>query len=787
MSYDNMKYIGSKDTASNSSTTGISDTLKQGLEFQKYLKKITQSGANIEAFTEYEVDSRIQELDRLKYEYGILLNNFERAGYTLRSGYEAYLTTLPNAAYTNKHVTIAGQNGYVTRNGVFKSYDGDGATFNGVNGCPTTTNRVTIAGTTLSNVLQTNGLRMGNPMVSGQRCGDEGTNVFVNRTSEVGITYSGCYQASDPAVNGLQLQAGGPIFNVNSCKQRAASTGAAVFAIRNYDASNNRASCYTGATFVSPTLLGNTYVGKNIWTSAFIPDAPGTTFQLPYYAQLKNGGFLSILDKDNKLVKQFQTSGKSTCQTIPKIYSFYVTPAAGVQPTNLLTSAVDQLNPSNLPSFSFPIRAIYPNASTNATNYTIEYACGNTNSKQYIIGGTPSTIITVEACTSDNSATNCMNFHLILKDGGKLEINEGAQPPAAGAQASPLLITETYPVTDSVANLSYLVANGITGANYISSSTPLSQNQYIASNDGKLVLIMQPDGILCLKTFTQPHKCINSPVDSQMYGGPNAYTLYNFNSPMDNSNIGKLAYIDDDGLRHAYPSSMIEYDSNHYQHFMNYDSFGNNIANMPIQNSSSSYCKQVSDRNPNSGGYVYDNNTKNCWIKNSSFTLATPKTYVDNAFLYVKTPLPIVPTSCSDTITEIDSARWNQYKTGSDMTSSFTCGSSRMNSRAQRNMNVSEAQLQNMAIEIIGKITDLQTQGVILTAEMTKFKSQLQASIDVHDAADETADEVITTNSALIGMMNDADLMVLKENSRYLFLSIFAVGALVVALNAIKK
>ncbi len=809
MDYDNMKYNGSTDSDQNKNANGISATLSQGLQFQKYLKKISgfgdEQGVSIEPYqnmSQEEKKQKVAELAALKTEYIALVNNFEGAGNTLRTGYSAYLssTSRPSSTYTNQHVTFAGQTGYVTKNGVFKTYT-NGATFNGVNGCPSTSNRIIVNGT-LSTILSSNGLTQGAAMQDGQSCGNEGSNVFVTKTIDSGITYNGCYQASDPTLSAMQLQPGGPIFNVNSCKWRAVNTGAAIFALRNYDASSNRANCYTGATFVSPTLLGNTYIEKNLLTSETTPIASSITFTTPYQMKLLNGGFISIVDNGGRLVKQIPNTGKSSCKIVPEITNLYVPPAAGAIASNFITgankSAVNlALNPLGLPSFSFTIKQLYDALKTDiptpATSYVLKYTSNGIVSAAITINTDATKNATDIIDIPPSLTSTACDSHIILKDNGNMEVYAGLTPPTTGTPDlfARLLnnVTDSVSISDSTLQRLYPSCVNLTGTNSMSSTLSLPRNHYIKSNNGKLVLMMQMDGNLCLKTFTKKYTCTTSAVDTQTYGGADAYSIYNFNNPMDNSNIGKLAYIDDEGLSHAYPASMITREPNNYQRFMNYDSVGNNIANMPIQNSNNNYCRSASDALETSGGYVYDNNTKNCWIKNSSLTLSTPKTYVEGSYLNVKTPIPMVPASCSDTITEIDSNRWKQYKTSSAMTPSFSCGPSRRYSSAQINVRSIEEQLNNMAIDILGRMNELQSQGVTLSADMNTFKKQLQVSINTHkqnnSASYVESDNVL--NSALSGMMSDVDLMVLRENSRYLFLSIFAIGALVVALNSIKK
>lgn len=803
-----MNYAGSNGGSNN--TNEISDTfahITQGLQFQKHLKNISGFSPEqvVESFvpiSQREQAEKIAELNELKAEYIALIKEFEGAGNTLRSGYRSSLQVYPDPNYTNKHVKFGDSNGYVTKRGVFKTYDGSGNDFNGVRGCPNTSERVTVAGT-LSSILASLKLTEGKTMYDGQPCGDEGTNVLVTSVITPGITYGGCYQATDPLLSGLQLQPGGQIFNVNSCKQRAVDTGAGVFALRNVDPTLNKANCYTGATYMSPTFPGNAYEGTALWSSKDTPDLSGN-FKMPYKMQLTAGGFISILDDtitNPLLVKEIPNTGSPECKIIPVVTTFFVTPTMGTIPTptpaNLFTGTTDAvnrtINPNNAPAFSFPISAIYPNAPETVQNYYIAYKCGDVERKMFV-SGTRITQIDIHRCTlastTGTNSQNCMNYHLILTDDGKMQVNKGLTPSSSGAAANTLFsVSYADKITNSVENPRFSIAGRKTGSNFISSNVPLLVDEYITSDNGKLVLMMRQSGHLILRTFTKPNTCSTRTTgqETNEYGGADSYALYNFNSPIDNSNIGKLAYIDEDGYSYAYPTSMISRDPKSYISFSESDSPGNNMPNMPMTDITSARCKEESDKTVTSGGYVYNSVTKQCWIKNNSFNLTTPKTYAENSYLYVKRPIPNVPISCSDTLTEIDSTRWAQYKSAGNMSSNFLCGTAKKYSGARERSRTIEQELYVMALDILRKMNELQSRGTVLSADMAAFKTQLKNSIDAYNQSVLGVNDDKTIKSALSGMMSDVDLMVLQENTRYLFLSIFAVGVMVVALNAIKK
>ena len=256
---------------------------------------------------------------------------------------------------------------------------------------------------------------------------------------------------------------------------------------------------------------------------------------------------------------------------------------------------------------------------------------------------------------------------------------------------------------------------------------------------------------------------------------------------MDNSKVGKLAYIDDDGIKHEYPSNMVTYSDMAYR-FNNYDYIGDNVANMPLLNKTLEECKTASMNNKASGGYVYDVGTKECWVKNSNLNYASSskKTYAQNKYLRIKRNKPIPPSTCTSNVSQIYTSEWDKYKSGELLTTSFACGAAKVYSPDKQILASKEKEVSSLANDILDKIYALERSNVALSADIKKFKQQLLTSKDWRKNTEEH-DKNKLINIALGGMLSDTDITLLQQNTRYLFFSIFAVGALAVTLHGLKR
>ena len=181
--------------------------------FQDNAKEV--ASVNVENTTEY------MELQRLKSQFDSIIQQYLDLEQSSSNSMTQLLARYEeDNPYRGKNVILTGPGaiGYVTDMGTYKYYGTPDsvATTVGKNGCPadTSTGQLTytyvdvassnfnIPGSTIDSSPT---LGVGNPMVTGQSCGSEGKNVYVNRLiSNPTSTYVGCYN-DKPAATQMNI------------------------------------------------------------------------------------------------------------------------------------------------------------------------------------------------------------------------------------------------------------------------------------------------------------------------------------------------------------------------------------------------------------------------------------------------------------------------------------------------------------------------------------------------------------------------------------------------------
>jgi hypothetical protein len=226
----------------------MSLSLTQGIKFKKYqdkktkrLEKSIKNVNSVEGFTSdlqlsangltnetnkvinsNNFSSSQQTITNLKSEYQSTLTEYENLVATVNSGTSNYINrTNPNNPYLGKNIAFTtGNICYVTQQGVVKWYPNwDLYTSTaGLNGCPSSSQVIQIAlpwlpeYNTAGTIIPTNPpLVSGTPMTTGQSCGNEGSNVFVNTMiSNPTTSYQGCYADNASPPSSMSFIGGAP-------------------------------------------------------------------------------------------------------------------------------------------------------------------------------------------------------------------------------------------------------------------------------------------------------------------------------------------------------------------------------------------------------------------------------------------------------------------------------------------------------------------------------------------------------------------------------------------------
>ena len=187
--------------------------------------------------TNKRILASVVERNKLQKKYSNLEKDYSVSNNKLQDKTKMLINrTSPSNPYLNKNINLtgaagtlpvagAGFGGYVTSQGVFKSYPNQKTKDNivGKNGCPVDNVQGVQKNQFSSSLIQ------GSNMVAGQACGYEGQNVYVsNLIDNPTATYKGCYFNTDANKN-IAMESVNGITDFESCKTYAASNGYQLF------------------------------------------------------------------------------------------------------------------------------------------------------------------------------------------------------------------------------------------------------------------------------------------------------------------------------------------------------------------------------------------------------------------------------------------------------------------------------------------------------------------------------------------------------------------------------
>ncbi len=209
-----------------------SNSIREGFDTEIIKREQEQLNENKQAYS-----TSVVERNKLQKKYSNLEKDYSVSNNKLQDKTKMLINrTSPSNPYLNKNITLTGAagtlpvagvgfGGYVTSQGVFKSYPNQKIKDNivGKNGCPVDN----VQG--VQNNQFSSSLIQGSDMLAGQACGYEGQNVYVSSLiDKPTATYKGCYFNTDDNKNIAMEQVNG-ITDFESCKTYAASNGYQLF------------------------------------------------------------------------------------------------------------------------------------------------------------------------------------------------------------------------------------------------------------------------------------------------------------------------------------------------------------------------------------------------------------------------------------------------------------------------------------------------------------------------------------------------------------------------------
>jgi hypothetical protein len=306
-------------------------------------------------------------------------------------------------------------------------------------------------------------------------------------------------------------------------------------------------------------------------------------------------------------------------------------------------------------------------------NFTSNYQCGNGPMKSLTIGGSNNEAGGQSAqfdCSQENQI--CAGFKLTVGDDGNLTLTNST--------GNTVWTSNTFSV--GVPLDQYKASNSRYGRNYLMSGEILQSGEFVGSPSGNCYLMM-----------------VENSSDSTQNGLQLIYNIYNCNMgndpiygldtsagglysiPITNiSNVGKVAYIDENKQLHEYTSDMISQGTT-YSFIGNYDSPGNDISQIP--NVSLEQCVAECNITDGCNGFVLYGGA--CNLKNTNVYPNSLRTPNKDLKLYIRDKNVNNNSSCSNQIVTDYASIWDTLPVSSNMTMDTLCGLGAYNNTEMNN------------------------------------------------------------------------------------------------------
>jgi len=615
-------------------------TLSQGDEFNKLQGKIksglkkkakfvtegfgsmdTNSGINQNANTNANTNNN----DTLIDEHNNLLGQFKDLQQQIDTRAKETVQRInPSNPYFNQNIVFStGHIAYVTDKGIVKLYP-DTITFNntsGKNNCPSNAPiPINLAWDPTFNfygtiIPTTPPLMSGTPMKSGQACGNEDSNVYVNEAiANPSSSYLGCYKDNlqSPTMQILTNPNGSQLYNQSTCLQAAIDNRSDYYSLQNMDPSTGFAQCGLSDDLNQAQTYGEAINACNQQSDGYIYGGPlqNAVYKTPTATYLG-----TYRDPQNKLMTPINR--KSRTYNYNSCYKEAV--KSGSQ-----YFALHGMNRKTQLARCFVSNDLDASTKAGRSNKVILGKDG----KKY---GGPWTNSIYEI-TSESPYLGCFNDSTTAP--AMTAVNNGSSTYTVNS-------CQKYAQEN---NFSFFGLQGVT-----TTGNPNPQAKCMVSNS-----------LDNIKKYDVAKPCNLGP-DGFQYGNVGVNALYQVTKGGDPEDIGKIGYLDQNGILSEYPDSASKL-STTYTTYTHYDSTGNDIPNASYGNASDEMCRATCNNMSDCYGYVFNSSNSTCFPKNSDVYPNSARQPSQDETLHIRDKVLTPGTSATNrNILNIDSNTWSNY------------------------------------------------------------------------------------------------------------------------------
>ena len=713
--------------------------------------------------------------DTLINEHNILLGQFKDLQQQIDTRAKNTVQRInPSNPYFNQNILFStGHIAYVTEKGIVKLYP-DTNTFNntsGINNCPSTIPiQINLAwdptfafpGTIIPT---TPPLMSGTPMKSGQTCGNEDSNVYVNEVVvNPSSTYLGCYKdnTQTPTMTALTNPNGSQLYNYSTCLQGAIDNHSDYYSLQNMDPSTGFAQCNVSDDLNQAQTYGEAINACNQQSDGYIYGGP-----------LQNAAY------------------KTPTATYIGTYR---------DPHNEL------MTPINDKSRTYNYNSCYKEAIKSGNQY---FSLHGINPKTQLAR------CFVSNDFDKSTKAGHSNKVILGKDGKKYggswtnaiyEITP--EPPYLGC------------FNDSTTNPAMTAVNNGSATYTVDSCKEYAQEnnfsffglQGVTTTGNPQAKCMVSNSLDNIQKYDVAKPCNVGP-DGFQYGNIGINALYQVTKGGDPEDIGKIGYVDQNGILSEYPDSASKL-STTYTTYTQYDSYGNDIPNASYGNSSDEMCRATCNNMPDCYGYVFKSSDSTCYPKNSNVYPNSARQPTQDETLHIRDKILTPGTAASNrNILNIDSNTWSNYVNSgknvpdtdlnignffgfsnvNPLKESFTSSSDSKgettNDPVQQNiLSQLEDRLNLLTQQINSNITNNSNRNENVNQEFSHQNNNLQDYMNEYEEITKKLKEYSQSNDRnLKTILKETDILMVYKNYTYLLYAFLLIGVAIFGLKIINS
>ena len=392
--------------------------------------------------------------------------------------------------------------------------------------------------------------------------------------------------------------------------------------------------------------------------------------------------------------------------------------------------------------------------------FATNYQCGNGPTKEAnILDGEAGGRSVLFDCTKENAI--CKGFRLTLDDTGNLVLTDSQQKSVWQSNTNKV----GKPVKAAMA------LKGVYKRNFLQSGEMLKIGEFIGSPTGNCMLMMTETGLQI--QYYEPNCGSTGMGNDNNSGG-----VYSIGKPLSEAavnGLGKTAYINTSGLSQEYPAEMVSY-ADTYSLLGNFtlsDPLASIISTKAGQNAQ--MFEEECNKNMDCAGILFNKTARTGILLNNKMFPASARIGQGDSELYTRNKRAKNSESCPKEFEDGSALQWENIPVGDKMTLDTQCKLGRITKDEQQDMKDQNAALSGLADDLQRKINNLSDEDVKIAADTGMNITKMKKDLDQYGQTNKQKQINTDINTNLGGMVEDADLVLVSQNYKYLLYSILAI------------